>query len=66
MLRSILTATLFAASIGIASAQMAPPPGAVTHQGTKTVPSPKAMHKKSTGSKSMMMHGMKATPKPKS
>jgi hypothetical protein len=51
----------------VASAQIAPPPGAATHQGTKSVPTTHAMTSKkmhaATGMKPMKM---KATPKPKS
>ncbi|MBD5606856.1 MAG: hypothetical protein IAI48_17470 [Candidatus Eremiobacteraeota bacterium] len=69
MFRLASVAALVLAAPAIASAQIAPPPGAVTHQGTKTYPSPgpkkSTMHAKSTHSKSMMMHGTKASPKPK-
>jgi hypothetical protein len=55
---------------GVASAQPAPPPGAVTNQDTKPVPTPHAMtSKKMHGTKSTKstkpMPSMKAKPKPK-
>jgi hypothetical protein len=50
---------------GVASAQIAPPPGSVMHQGTKPVPTGHAMTSKKTHP-SKTMSKTKATPKPKS
>jgi hypothetical protein len=51
---------------GAASAQIAPPPGAATHQGTKTVPTSHAMTGKKMHPAKGTMSKSKATPKPKS
>jgi hypothetical protein len=50
---------------GAASAQIAPPPGAATHQGTKSVTSHTMTSKKMHPAKGSMSKS-KATPKPKS
>jgi hypothetical protein len=68
MIKSIALIGFVLSLCSVASAQIAPPPGAVTHQGTKPVPTPEStMSKKTHATKSMKpMSKMKATPKPKS
>ena len=66
MIRSIATFALVLSTTTLAFAQIAPPPGAVTHQGTKMTPHSTAKPKMMMKGKKPMMHGMKATPKPKS
>jgi len=57
----------FALSLcGAASAQIAPPPGAATHQGTKPVPTAHTMTSKKMHPAKGSMSKSKATPKPKS
>jgi hypothetical protein len=68
MIKSIALIGFVLSLCSVASAQIAPPPGAATHQGTKTVPMSNATtSKKMHPAKSMKpMSKMKATPKPKS
>jgi hypothetical protein len=65
MTKAITTVGFFLSLSTVALAQMAPPPGAATHQGTKSVPSQAAMSKGMHSSKSMKKMKMKASPMPK-
>jgi hypothetical protein len=65
MIKAIALVAFTVSLGGVASAQIAPPPGSVMHQGTKPVPTGHAMgNKKMHASKTMSK--TKATPKPKS
>jgi hypothetical protein len=68
MIKSIALIGFVLSLCSVASAQIAPPPGAAMHQGTKPVPTPSSMMgKKMHSAKSTKpMSKMKATPKPKS
>ena len=69
MIRYLATLGFILSLTGISSAQIAPPPGAVTHQGTGTTPSTTTTTKSKTKkmpSKSMSKTmKSKASPKPK-
>ncbi len=68
MIKSIALIGFVLSLCSVASAQIAPPPGSATHQGTKTVPTTHAMTSKTMHSakSTKPMSKMKATPKPKS